>query len=44
LQKAFVTRCLELSHEHEDEMEGNNGFGGIWYSGNDDDEEECYLQ
>jgi hypothetical protein len=25
-------------------MEGNNGFGGIWYSGNDDDEEECYLQ
>jgi Cyclin D1 binding domain len=43
LQKAFATRCLELSHEHEDEMEGNNGFGGIWYSGNDD-EEECYLQ
>jgi Cyclin D1 binding domain len=38
-QKDFVTRCLEVSHDtHEEgEMEGANGFGGIWI-GNDSED------
>jgi Cyclin D1 binding domain len=41
VQKVFVTRCLELSHDHEDEIDGN-AFGGIWHCG--DDTEECYFE
>lgn len=37
MQKEFATRCLELSHDHEDEIDGN-GFGGIWHCIDDTDE------
>ena len=39
VQKDFVTRCLEATHEHEDEFEGS-ASGCIWR----DDEEECYFE
>jgi len=42
VQKDFVTRCLEATHEHEDEIEGN-AFGGIWHH-DDESAEECYFE
>jgi hypothetical protein len=41
MQKEFAMRCLEISHDHEDEMDGN-GFGGIWHCS--DDTDECYFE
>jgi hypothetical protein len=42
IQKDFVMRCLEITHDHEDEYEGNNAFGGIWNWNNE--MEECYFE
>jgi len=43
VQKNFATRCLEKTHEHEDELDENNGFGGIWNC-HDENGEECYFE
>jgi len=42
-QKDFVTRCLEATLEHEDEVEGN-AFGGIWRGGDGAAAEACYFE
>ena len=43
LQKKFVTRCLELTHEFEDDMSPSesNSLSCIWH---DEDTEECYFE
>lgn len=43
VQKNFVARCLEKTHDHEDELDGNNAFGGIWHC-NDNDGDEYYFE
>lgn len=43
VQKNFATRCLEKTHEHEDEFDGNNAFGGIWHC-HDSEGDECYFE
>ena len=42
VQKDFIARCLEATHEHEDEVEGN-AFGGIWHT-SDILDDECYFE
>ena len=41
VQKDYIARCLEATHEHEDEVEGN-AFGGIWHC--DGPDGECYFE
>ena len=41
VHRDYVTRCLEATHEYEDEFDCK-AFGGIWHS--DDAEEECYFE
>lgn len=40
VQKDFVSRCLEMTHDQEDEVEGR-ADGGIWCF--EDDSQECYF-
>lgn len=41
VHKDYIARCLEATHEHEDEFEGN-AFGGIWHC--DSPDGECYFE